>query len=117
MALRDDQLAIFDQFSHLQPPFSFQSQDRDVHTRKIVAKSVVRGFQKAHVGFFDGLSIDPHSLINHPQVIAGNTNHPLQEMLRRIDRIVKHDNIAPRNLLVGHDVISETSSAIAELVH
>src|SRR5216684_4123828 len=117
VSLWDDELAVFYQFPHFQPPLSLQPDRRNVEARKVVAEHIVRRVQKAHVGFLQRLAVNPHLLIDQAQLVSRQPNHTLDEMLLRIDRIVKDDNVAARNLLVRHHTIAQTRSAVAELVH
>src|SRR6202158_5047224 len=117
MPLRNNQLAVFHQFPHLQPPFAFQAEGWDVGSGKIIAEHIIGRFQKSHVGLIQRLAVDPDLLVHHPQVVPRYPDHAFDKVLLRIHGIVKHDDVAALDLLIGHEAITQAMPAVNKLVH
>src|SRR6202049_776714 len=102
MPLGKNQLAVFHQFPHLQPPFAFQAKGGDVGSGEIIAEHIIGRFQKSHVGLIQRLALDTDLLVLHPQVVARYSDHAFDKVLLRIHGIVKHDDVPALDLLIGH---------------
>src|SRR5579863_161607 len=92
VAFRNNQLAVFHQLPHLQPPFSLEAERGNVEPGKVVPEHVVGGKQKPYIGFLQRRAVDQDLLVHQAEFISGHADHTLDKMLLRIDWVMKHDD-------------------------
>src|SRR5271166_3829409 len=117
VSFRNNELAVHHQLLHLQPPLPLEPSRGDVHSGKVIAIQVVEGLDESHVGLVESLAVDQDSFVHHPKVVSRHADHALHEVLLRVHRIMKHDDIPAVDLLVRHQMVAPYASPIAELVH
>src|SRR3984893_7464550 len=116
MTLGNDELSVLHQLAQLQPPLGFQA-GRNIHARKIVAEHIISRLSEADIGLLQTCPIDPYLLIHQAQPVTRHADYPFDEMLRRVNRIVKHNNVATTDLPVRHYVVRRATTAVSELIH
>src|ERR1700722_1441336 len=115
ISLRNDELTILDQFAEQYPPLRSLAwcyiQAWEIVTEQIAARPA-----EVCVRFSQRRSIDEHLPIHQPDTISRHANYALHKVLRRVHRIMKHHNVAAMNATVGHHVVREAATSIAEFI-
>src|SRR5947209_1407148 len=65
----------------------------DFHHRAIV--EVFAG----NIWFFERMAVDINLSVHDPDAVAGSSNHPFDVALRRIERVVKYNDVAASDRL------------------
>ena len=117
VALRNNQFAVLDQFSHLQPPPPLQPRDGIVSAGKLVPKYVMRQRAVTNVRFRQRSAVHVHSPVDQAYAISRHSHHALHEVFAGMNRIVENDDISAVDRAVGQDMIQKSTAAIAQLIH
>ena len=106
-ALRHHQFALADKALHLLPPERVHLWIGINRGRKVVAEGIAGSRFKCGVGFTEHNTVHPDSAIADAQPVAGQAHYPLDEIV--VLGVVEDNNVAARNLAIGHDQPAEAA--------
>src|SRR5271166_1990577 len=116
-AFGDDELAVVYQLLGLQEPLGSDLLGEESAIGEVVAKLVALSPIKSRVIVVLLHAVHVDVLIDETDVVAWNTNHSLYEMLLRIDRISKYDDVLVINPTIWQEPIPSPGTGVMSFVH
>jgi len=85
--------------------------------RKLIAEAVLIGALKNCEGLILLLPVDADDSVLQADVVARHTHHPLDHVVRWIQRKMEHNHVAPPHGLVGQQPLPDAGLAVDRFVH
>jgi hypothetical protein len=90
----DDELVVFDQRAHANPPVGVDLGIGGLEAGEVVAEVVGRAGAVDGVGFGEGVAVDVDEAVVEAQMIAGKADDAFDEMEGGVDGVVEDDDVA-----------------------
>src|SRR5579864_8268409 len=116
MAFGNNQLSVLHQFWHRQPPIGINARIQEIEPGKVVSEWVGIEPEVADVWLFQRHSIDKYAFLDQLDAVSRHADHALHKVLRWVDWIVEHNDVAAANLPVRNDVIGDSASPVTQFI-